>query len=194
MTPTKVSQRRTRIDSYADAGRYQRLVVVIALSLLTGACGGRGSNDGNQQERRGTAARDWSGVVTRVSDGDTLWVTPASGAPRKVRIDGIDAPESCQSGGAVAGTALRKKLLRQRVQVTTRALDDYRRELATVRLDGQDVGAWLVERGYAWSYRYRRNPGPYLREEQQARRGARGLFADPNAINPREFRKSHGPC
>ncbi len=168
-------------------------VVPLALSLVLTSCGGR-NHEGGAHTPTYKGASDWSGTVTRVSDGDTLWVRPASGAPRKVRIDGIDAPESCQAGGVAASAALRRKVLRQQVQVATRALDVYQRELATVRLDGQDVGAWLVERGHAWSYRFRQDSGPYLREEQQARRAARGLFADPQAVNPRTFRQTHGPC
>ncbi|MEO9100943.1 MAG: thermonuclease family protein, partial [Burkholderiaceae bacterium] len=147
---------------------------------MLGACGGRGGEGGGQSVRS-AKPRDWSGTVTRVTDGDTLSIAPASGAPRKVRIDGIDAPESCQTGGAAAGAALRRKVMGQRVQVATRALDMYQRELATVRIDGQDVGAWLVEQGHAWSYRYREDNGPYLREEQRARRATRGVFADRRA-------------
>ncbi|MDP3310892.1 MAG: thermonuclease family protein, partial [Polaromonas sp.] len=53
------------------------------------------------------AAQPWQGTVTRVSDGDTLWVRPAAGGkPLKVRIDGIDAPEICQAGGRAARKAL----------------------------------------------------------------------------------------
>ena len=166
----------------------------LLVSLVLAACGGRVGESGGRTARDAAAPRDWSGTVTRVTDGDTLWVAPTSGAPRKIRIDGIDAPESCQAGGVAAAVALRNKLLRRRVQVATRALDEYRRELATVRLDGEDVGGWMVERGHAWSYRYRRDPGPYQRQEQQARRAARGLFADHAAMNPREFRQTHGPC
>ena len=49
-----------------------------------------------------------SGVVVRVVDGDTLWVkTGASQPPLKVRIQGIDAPEICQPGGADVSKQLR---------------------------------------------------------------------------------------
>lgn len=180
-------------ENVSSRRAFGRLVFALSLSFLLAACSGRGG-EGSGQPSRGAKPRDWSGTITRVTDGDTLLIAPASGAPRKVRIDGIDAPESCQAGGAAAGAALRKKVMRQRVQVATRALDMYQRELATVRLDGQDMGAWLVEQGHAWSYRYREDNGPYMREEQRARRAARGVFADRRAMNPREFRRTHGPC
>ena len=39
----------------------------------------------------------WPGVVTHVSDGDTVWVQPLQGGEAyKVRLLGIDAPEICQ--------------------------------------------------------------------------------------------------
>ena len=44
--------------------------------------------------------------VTRVFDGDTLWVQPLDGGRyRKLRLDGLDAPEICQSGGGAPGGA-----------------------------------------------------------------------------------------
>ncbi len=134
-----------------------------------------------------------SGVVTRVADGDTLWVRPASGKPVKVRLQGIDAPEHCQAWGEQARAALAARVLHQQVQVRTRAYDDYQRAIAHVELHGEDVAAWMVREGHAWSYRYRRSPGPYAEQEQQARAARRGLFSRP-AVEPRVFRKTNGPC
>jgi endonuclease YncB( thermonuclease family) len=57
-----------------------------------------------------------------------------------------------------------------------------------------DVGAQMVRDGHAWSHRYRRDLGPYRDEEAEARTGRRGLFADPGAVSPREFRRVHGQC
>ncbi|MDP3700499.1 MAG: thermonuclease family protein [Hylemonella sp.] len=137
----------------------------------------------------------WSGTVTHVSDGDTLWVRPQrGGAPRPVRIDGIDAPELCQSHGETARAALVGRVLGQVVQVRVRRHDDYGRALARVNLRGQDIGAWLVSQGHAWSYRYRGQSGPYAQQEGQARARRLGLFLPGRAEVPREFRRRHGPC
>lgn len=141
------------------------------------------------------ARASWSGTVSRVSDGDTLWVRPAAGGrPRKLRLHGIDAPEICQAHGQQARKALQRLVLRRQVEVQVLRVDDYRRPIARVLLDGQDLGARMVRDGHAWSYRYRHNPGPYLREEQQARGARRGLFAAPGPQQPYAFRRSHGPC
>jgi micrococcal nuclease len=141
------------------------------------------------------SAREFAGVVSYVSDGDTLWVLPDSGgAPRKLRIDGIDAPEICQPGGTASREALARRAMHQRVVVVVRREDDYGRGLAQIRIDDQDLGGQMVREGQAWSYRWRHSTGPYAAEEAAARRMGRGLFAASTPENPREFRKRHGPC
>lgn len=148
-----------------------------------------------------------SGVVTRVVDGDTVWVKVATGATNakggsggetlKVRLLGIDAPEICQSGGPEARQVLRDHVLGHTVTLTSpssRSHDDYGRVLATLDKQGDDVGRWMVRRGQAWSYTYRRNPGPYAAEQAQAQAAGAGLFAQAGAENPRRFRQWHGSC
>jgi micrococcal nuclease len=135
------------------------------------------------------------GQVVRVSDGDTLWVQPAGGGRAlKVRMLGIDAPEMCQPGGPQARDALAARVLNRTVRLEGERLDDHDRRLARVWLGGQDVGAALVEQGLAWSYRFRSDPGPYVAEETRARRAGLGVFAQPGAMSPRDFRRQNGPC
>ncbi len=141
------------------------------------------------------ASSSWRGTVTHVTDGDTLWIRPQQGgAPRVVRIDGIDAPEICQAYGDTSRAALVAKVLGQTVRVRVRRHDDYGRALARIYVDEQDVGEWQVSRGHAWSYRYRRQEGPYARQEAQARAQRLGLFRSGQPEPPREFRRRHGPC
>jgi len=141
------------------------------------------------------SSEEFAGRVSYVSDGDTLWVQPdAGGAPRKLRIDGIDAPEICQAGGAASREALVHRAMHQLVWVTVRREDDYGRGLARLRIDGKDIGAEMVRDGQAWSYRWRHSPGPYAAEEALARQERRGLFAVSAPERPRAFRKRHGSC
>lgn len=140
----------------------------------------------------------WRGTVSFVADGDTLWVRPASGArPVKIRLDGVDAPEICQTYGQASRTALQAKLTDQPVTVSARQRDSYGRLLARVTLDrsgGDDVGAWMVREGHAWSYRFRRDAGPYAAQEAAARSARKGLFAHAPVQEPRHFRKRHVAC
>ena len=139
--------------------------------------------------------RWWSGRVVRVFDGDTVWVQPAPGARwRKLRLDGLDAPEICQPGGVAARDALASRVLGQVVQVHERAVDAHGRGLARLVLDGADINAWLVRSGLAWASRWR-GQGPYLAEGDAAVSARRGVFAAPDDPEPpHRFRRRHGPC
>ncbi len=135
----------------------------------------------------------WQGKVTRITDGDSLWVRPADGRQAvKLRLQGIDAPEICQAGGRAARQALATRLLGRSVQVQPHRQDDYGRVLATVFLDGEDMGAWMLGQGHAWAYR--QGSGSYLLLQTRAQSAALGLFADRQAVQPLVFRKQNGPC
>lgn len=140
-------------------------------------------------------AASYQGIVSHVTDGDTVWVRPSDGgAPQAVRIEGIDAPESCQAFGRESKEALAQHVLRRRVTVTKQAEDDYHRTVARLHLGRGDVGKWMVVHGYAWSYRFRGNPGPYRREEARARKQRLGLWQAGTPELPRDFRVRHGSC
>jgi endonuclease YncB( thermonuclease family) len=142
------------------------------------------------------AAQALSGTVTHVTDGDTIWVRPdeAKRRPVKLRLVGIDAPERCQAWGAEATAALSAQVLHRHVEVPTRGVDAHGRLLGGLMLDGRDVSAWMVSQGHAWSSRFHRHPGPYAQQQRAAQSRRAGLFADPTAIEPWLFRKTHGPC
>ena len=138
-----------------------------------------------------------TGVVTRVSDGDTVWLRPSGNRqakPLKLRLRGIDAPERCQAGGYAATVALMSRVGNAEVVVRVIGTDVYGRLLVDMRWRGVDVAAWMVREGHAWSHRRRSVADTYANEEREARAARRGLFSDPEAIEPSVFRKRHGPC
>jgi len=137
-----------------------------------------------------------SGTVSRVVDGDTLWLkTEGDGEPPVVvRLEGIDAPESCQPGGSEATAALNALALGRGVTVRVAARDEHGRTVGKVFDGEKDVGNRMVRDGMAWSTRYQYDRGPYVAEERMALALKRGLHAPGGAIQPREFRKRHGPC
>ncbi len=140
---------------------------------------------------------DWTGVVTHVVDGDTVWVRSMDGSkPVNVRLEGLDAPEICQPGGVAAREALQRRVQGRQVLVRGVRQDDYQRLLARIELNGEDVGTGLVLSGHAWSYHRRGNPGPYAAEQRQARAARAGLFAirHPPPVYPGRFRREHGSC
>jgi endonuclease YncB( thermonuclease family) len=147
------------------------------------------------QAQLSTSSATWLGVVTYVVDGDTVHVRPLVGGDvHKIRVVGIDAPEICQIGGKAARQALRNRVLKRSVTVSLQGVDDYGRDLAMIYLSQEDVGRWMVQRGHAWSYRYRHDLGPYLQEEERAKLLGRGLFAEMSPEYPRDFRHRYGHC
>lgn len=133
--------------------------------------------------------------VSHVVDGDTLWVRPdGAGKALALRIEGIDASEICQPGGAAARDYLVQLALQRRVMVELTQYDQWGRALATLTLDGLDLGGRMVRDGQAWSSRWRHEPGRYAGEEASARQARRGLFAAAAPESPREFRQRHGSC
>ena len=142
-----------------------------------------------------TASVVYEARVTRVFDGDTLWVQPLDGGRyRKLRLDGLDAPEICQSGGEASRDALAARVLRQVVTVRERSRDDYGRALVRLQHEGDDVGAFMVLQGQAWSYRWRHSEGPFAQEERLARTRMKGVCAASSPARPGACRRRHGPC
>ncbi len=142
------------------------------------------------------AAETWTGWVSWVMDGDTvLLVRDGQHEPVKLRVDGIDAPETCQPGGAEARDAMIRLALRKSVSVVDLGHDSYGRQLGRLSVDGLDLGAEMVRSGMAWAYRFRTGHGPYARLQRLAQSQKIGLFAAPDAaMSPPVFRKFHGTC
>ena len=142
------------------------------------------------------SAAAFSGRVSHVTDGDTLWVRPLQGgAPRQVRLTGIDAPEICQAHGTAARDALAALVQGRMVTVRTQGRDVYKRLLGRAGTPHDaDLGAWMVAHGQAWSVGWRKSGGPYAAQQARARRARLGLWAGPAPLEPRLFRKRHGSC
>lgn len=142
------------------------------------------------------ASEVWTGWVSWVMDGDTvLLVRDGQHEPVKLRIEGIDAPETCQPGGPEARDALIRLALRKPVQVLDHGHDVYGRQIGRLSMDGVDFGAEMVRSGMAWAYRFRTGKGPYAGLQRQAQKQKIGVFAaDEIAMSPPVFRKFHGTC
>lgn len=141
-------------------------------------------------------AEVWTGWVSWVMDGDTVLVVRAGQKePVKLRLDAVDAPETCQPGGASARDAMMALALRKSVQVQQLGHDSYGRDIGRLSVDGVDLGAEMVRSGMAWAYRFRTGRGPYAALQRQAQKENRGVFAGrEEPMSPSLFRKFHGSC
>jgi endonuclease YncB( thermonuclease family) len=115
-----------------------------------------------------------------VTDGDTVVIRGT-----RIRLYGIDTPESaqlCQDAagksyrcGQVAALALADKIGEANISCESRDTDRYGRTVAVCRKGNEDLNAWLVSQGYATAYqRYSRD---YVQTETTARSQKRGLWA-----------------
>ena len=134
------------------------------------------------------------GVVTQVSDGDTLRFTPQGQAAISVRLRDIDAPEVCQPWGVEARRALTDLALNKAAVLRYSGRDSQGHTVGVLVVDGVNVGQRLVEEGHAWSLRGRNDTGPLVKQERMAKALGRGLHAGGGAVKPADFRRQHGPC
>jgi endonuclease YncB( thermonuclease family) len=133
-----------------------------------------------------------TGAVSRVVDGDTIDVQLSSG-PIRVRLYGIDAPESTQPGGGDATAYLVKRILHQTVELEPFRQDRYDRLIAIVYLGDENMNEKLVLEGHAWAFRryLKHADAIYCKDEAQARSARRGLWSPQGErpIAPWEYRK-----
>lgn len=138
------------------------------------------------------------GVVTKVSDGDTIQVTDQLGTKVKVRLYGIDAPETAkgkkpgQPYGEESFQALRKKVDRQRVRLDVMDIDKYKRLVSIVWLSNRNINREMISDGAAWAYRKyldRAYASEWTSNEEQARKAGMGLWRQNNPQPPWDFRK-----
>lgn len=126
--------------------------IVLILLLTLSAC----TEEGKQQEAEKN--KDLY-LVTKVIDGDTFWIDDGSEKGKKVRLIGIDCPETRRTRkkevgyyGKEAKEYVKKRLNGQSVRLVfdVDQTDPYGRLLAYVYLeDGTFLNAELVELGYA---------------------------------------------
>ncbi len=134
-----------------------------------------------------------SAQPARVIDGDTLELS----AGERIRLWGVDAVEGdqvCQRDGRPwrcgddATAALRALVGDHDLTCWAVGRDRYGRTVATYTVNGQDVGAAMVRRGWALDFeRYSR--GAYAAEQLEAEQAQRGLWSG-SFIPPWEWRQS----
>ena len=134
----------------------------------------------------------WTGEVVHIADGDTI--TVQRGADKvKVRLYGIDTPESSQWYGQNAKTFTSSQVMGKTVEVQEIDVDRYDRVVGLVSVGDLVLNRHLVAYGYAWVYhRYCKKPfcSEWSEVEAEARREKRGLWKNPSVIPPWEYRHS----
>ena len=133
------------------------------------------------------SAQTFTGRVVGISDGDTLSVMQDGRAVR-VRLDGIDAPESGQDFTNSAKQFLFDLVFDQIVTVSVKDTDRHGRLVSRVQINGRDVSLAMVEAGLAWHYVEYSDDQTLAAAEREARTEQRGLWSRTSAIPPWGFR------
>jgi len=147
--------------------------------------------------------------VVRVSDGDTIVVLDSSKQQHKIRLSGIDAPESQQPFGNASRKHLAQLVAGKTVSIEWTKHDKYGRIVGKVRVAPSDacpdsrpdcpktLDACLAQitSGLAWHFkRYQAEQSEEDREryafaEVEARAKRAGLWKDASPMPPWEWRE-----
>jgi len=146
-----------------------------------------------------------TGTVIKISDGDTIHLETPEQTILKVRLYGIDAPETekinshtgriskpGQRYGEEAKNALENKIRGRQVKLDILDIDKYRRMVGIIYLGGRNINLEMVKEGYAEAYtEYLKEPyrKDFLKAEREARLVKKGIWSLYEYERPRDFRK-----
>lgn len=149
--------------------------------------------------------RNVTGTVTKVSDGDTIHLTTPEKTKLRIRLYGIDAPETYkinfrsgqvskvgQPYGEEAWKALESKILGKDVRLEILDIDRHKRMVGMIWLDKRNINLEMVSEGHAEAFiEYLREPysSTFIEVEQEAKSARRGIWSLPAYERPRDFRK-----
>lgn len=166
----------------------RRIILVVALAVGSLACAEKASADFDLPNPEPLIV----GRVVGVTDGDTITVLDADHRQHKIRLEGIDAPESHQAFGTQSKNALSKKIFGKSVSVAWEEKDGYGRTLGSIYLDDRWINKEMVEEGWAWHYVKYSDDEDLSNAEQSAKAARVGLWGAPRPIAPWDFR--HNPA
>jgi micrococcal nuclease len=151
------------------------------------------------------AIRTLTGTVTRVSDGDTIHITTPEQTKLKVRMYGIDAPEtpkvnnhtdqinkSGQPYGKESWKALESKIMGKKVKLDVIKIDRYRRMVGIIWLDNRNINMEMISEGYAEAYvEYLQAPyrSKFMEAQLEAKSAKKGIWSLLEYERPKDFRQ-----
>ena len=136
-------------------------------------------------------AGSFTGEVFGITDGDTVKVLKADNSQVKIRLRGIDAPESKQAYGTKSKQALSKLLFGKTVIVKDHGKGRLGCTLGTIYLDKLNINEKMVQGGWAWHCSQYSTDKGLAEAENAARKAKIGLWQGESPIAPWEWRKTN---
>ena len=146
--------------------------------------------------------RTVTATITKTSDGDTVQAITPEGTKLKVRLYGIDAPETAKGKiqgepfGNDARNYLASLVSQRSVRVEIHDIDRYRRMVAILWLGERNVNQEMITAGMAEAYvEYLKQPyrAPFIQAEQEAKAQGKGIWSQGNSYErPSQFRRRMG--
>ena len=129
-----------------------------------------------------------TGKVIKVVDGDTFDILDSSFKTIRIRMNGIDAPEKKQAFGESSRKQLASLCAGKVVRIVKYSTDRNKRWIADSYVDGISLSHRMVEEGMAWHFTKYSSDTSLAKLQQQACAKKIGLWSDPQAVAPWDFR------
>lgn len=132
---------------------------------------------------------DFQAKVIHITDGDSITVLNDNHQEIKIRLNGIDCPETGQAFGNKAKDFTKDLVVGKMVTIQSHGQDRYGRTIGDVVLeDGRNLSQELVKAGYAWWFFKYSDDEQLGILEVKAKIGKLGLWVDKNPIPPWIYR------
>jgi micrococcal nuclease len=130
----------------------------------------------------------YTAKVIKITDGDTIVVLNRDKQQIKIRLEGIDCPESHQEYGEKARQATAGLCFGREVEIRKSGTDRYGRTLAFIYVGDVCVNKQLIIQGMAWHYKKYNHDPELARLEDQARMRKVGLWSQSYPVAPWDWR------
>ena len=129
------------------------------------------------------------GKVIKIVDGDTYDILLDNKITKRIRMEGIDAPERGMPFYKVSKDYLGQLCFGQSVTLLQTNTDRYGRVVGKTYLqDGRELGLLMILAGYAWHFKKYSSSSEFSNAEVEARNVRKGLWVDSMPIAPWDWR------
>lgn len=130
-----------------------------------------------------------SGKVIKIKDGDTVVVLLEGNIQKTLRLADVDCPESGQPFGKNAKQFTSDQVFGKIISFVENDTDRYGRTIAKIYYNEKYLSEEIIKAGFGWWYFYFSKDKNLGKLQDDAKTQKLGLWSDPNAISPWEYRK-----